>query len=284
MQAGGYIRNYIIIPDGNYFINPTDSGRNLNYYSYGLFFQASKKYLEDKLQVGVTVRANGYKYFNIKFNPRLTAVYEVRKGRVLRFAFQQGYRFPSIFEGYSNINSGGVKRVGGLKVMSDGIFEKSWLKSSIDSFQAAVNRDVNVSGASQAAAINKNEDLLKTNSYTYLEPEKVNSFELGYRSLSFNNRLFLDAGIYYNLYSNFIAQIEASIPNTNDSSLMPFYLFDRNKQSRYRLWTNSKTAVHNYGAELELRFVINRHYSLMVNGCLPGIEKYRKERWTGGWF
>ena len=270
--AGGYLRNYIIVPDGNYFINPTDSGHNLNYYSYGLFLQASKKYLHDKLQIGITLRANGNKYFNVKFNPRVTAVYELRPDRVIRFSFQKGYRFPSIFEGYSNINSGGVKRVGGLKVMSNGIFERSWLKSSIDSFQATVNRDVNTSGITQSAAINKNKDLLKTNSYTYLEPEEVNSFELGYRGIFFKNRLFLDAGIYYNRYSNFIAQIEASIPNTSDSALMPAYLFDRNKQSRYRLWTNSKTAVHNYGAELELRYVINRHYSFTVNGCYQELK------------
>ncbi len=272
LQAGGYVRNYIINPDGNYFINPADSGRNLNYYSYGLFVQASRKYLNEKLQVGITVRVNGYRYFDLKLNPRITAVYEMRPGRVVRFAFQQGYRFPSIFEGYSNINSGGVKRVGGLKVMSDGIFEKSWLKSSIDSFQAAVNRDVNSTGISQAAAIEKNESMLKTNSYTYLEPEKINSFEMGYRGILFSNRLFIDADIYYNHYSNFIAQIEASIPNTSDSALMPAYLFDRNRQSRYRLWTNSKTAVHNYGAEIEMRYVINRRYSLSANGCYQELK------------
>jgi iron complex outermembrane receptor protein len=220
--------------------------------------------------------ANEYRYFDLKLNPRFIAVYELKKDKILRFAFQKGYRFPSIFEGYSNINSGGVKRVGGLKVMSDGVFEKSWLKSSIDTFVAKVNRDVNTSGITQTAAIDKNKTILKTNEYTYLKPEEVLSFELGYRGIFAGNRLFIDADIYYNHYTQFIAQIEASIPNTSDSAQMPAYLFDRNKQSRYRLWTNSKTAVHNYGAELELRYNINRHYYISANGCYQELKNTDK--------
>jgi len=57
---------------------------------------------------------------------------------------------------------------------------------------------------------------------------------------------------------------------------MPAYLFDKNKQSRYRLWTNSKTVVHNYGAELELRYIINRHFSLLGNGCYQVLQNTGK--------
>ena len=110
----------------------------------------------------------------------------------IRFSYQNGYRFPSIFEGFSNINSGGVKRVGGLKVMSNGIFESAWLKSSIDAFQTAVNEDVNTNGLTQQQAIDKNSTLLKRNTYTYLQPEQMHSFETGYRSILLNNKLFVD--------------------------------------------------------------------------------------------
>jgi iron complex outermembrane receptor protein len=244
LQIGADYRNYIIVPDGNYFINPTDSGRNLHYTSYGLFVQASRNFLKEKLRISITIRGSRYKYFNLKMNPRFTSVYSLSKKQFIRFSYQDGYRFPSIFEGFSNINSGGVKRVGGLKVMSHNIFENSWLKSSIDSFQAMVNKDVNTQGLSQSVAIEKNKAILQRNNYTYLKPEQMHSFEIGYRSILLNNKLFVDAAFYYNRYSNFIAQIEASIPNTNDAGEIPAFLYDRNKQSRYRLWTNSKTVVH----------------------------------------
>jgi len=272
LQAGADFRDYIIVPDGNYFINPTDSGHNLNYTSYGFFLQASKSLLNNKLQVSGVLRGTGYEYFNLKWNPRLTAVYALTKNDFVRFSYQNGYRFPSIFEGFSNINSGGVKRVGGLKVMSNGVFESSWLKSSIDAFQAAVNNDVNTQGLTTAAAIEKNKGILQRNTYTYLKPEQMHSFEVGYRSI-IKSRFSVDVDFYYNLYSNFIAQIEGSIPNTSDSTQIPAYLYDKNKQARYRLWTNSKTVVHNYGAEAELLYLLTSHYSLWANGSYQALKR-----------
>jgi outer membrane receptor protein involved in Fe transport len=276
LQAGADFRNYIIVPDGNYFINPTEPGHNLNYSSYGFFVQASNSFLRQKLQISVALRASKYQYFDLKFNPRMTAVYSITKSNILRFSYQNGYRFASIFEGFSNINSGGVKRVGGLRVMSNGIFENSWLKNSIDAFQAAVNTDVNTGGLSQSAALEKNKSILQRNTYTYLKPEQMNSFEVGYRSILLDNRLFIDADFYYNLYSDFIAQIEASVPDTNEPALIPASLYDRNKQGRYRLWTNSKTVVHNYGAELEVRYLVSKHYSFSANTSYQALKKTAK--------
>ncbi len=273
LQVGADFRDYIIVPDGNYFINPTDSGHNLNYTSYGFFVQASKRLLHDKLQISAVLRGTGYEYFNLKWNPRLTAVYELTRNDFVRFSYQNGYRFPSIFEGFSNINSGGVKRVGGLKVMSTGVFENTWLKSSIDAFTAAVNKDVNTAGLSQAAAIEKNKGILQHNTYTYLQPEQMHSFEVGYRSILFNNRFSVDIDLYYNFYSNFIAQIEGSVPNTTDSTQMPAYLYDKNKQARYRLWTNSKTIVHNYGTEIDLLYLVDNHYSLFGNASYQTLKR-----------
>jgi iron complex outermembrane receptor protein len=273
LQVGADFRDCIIVPDGNYFINPTDSGHNLNYNSYGFFVQASKRFLHDKLQLSGVLRGTGYEYFNLKWNPRLTAVYELTRSDFVRFSYQNGYRFPSIFEGFSNINSGGVKRVGGLKVMSNGVFENTWLKSSIDEFTAAVNKDVNTHGLSQAAAIEKNKGILQHNTYTYLQPEQMHSFEVGYRTIMLNGRFSVDVDFYYNLYSNFIAQIEGSVPNTTDSAQMPAYLYDKNKQSRYRLWTNSKTIVHNYGAEIDLLYLIDNHYSLFANASYQTLKR-----------
>jgi iron complex outermembrane receptor protein len=273
LQVGADFRDYIIVPDGNYFINPTDSGHNLNYTSYGFFVHASKRFLHDKLQLSAVLRGTGYEYFNLKWNPRLTAVYELARNNFVRFSYQNGYRFPSIFEGFSNINSGGVKRVGGLKVMSNGVFENSWLKSSIDAFTAAVNTDVNTQGLSQSAAIEKNKGLLQRNTYTYLQPEQMHSFEVGYRTIMLNNRFFVDVDFYYNFYSNFIAQIEGSIPNTTDSAQIPAYLYDKNKQARYRLWTNSKTIVHNYGAEIDLLYLIDNHYSISGNASYQTLKR-----------
>ena len=46
------------------------------------------------------------------------------------------------------------------------------------------------------------------------------------------------------------AQVEANIPHTTIEDSIPFYLYDKKKQDRYRLWTNSKTVSYNYGGTL----------------------------------
>ena len=140
LMYGFDFREYIVVPDGNYFINPEKEGENLHYWKAGGFVQATKYFFKAKLKLNAVLRVEKNKYFDAKFSPRIAAVYSPRKQQNFRAAFQVGYRFPSLFEAFSNINSGGVKRVGGLPVMSHGIFENSYLRKSIDDFQAAVNR------------------------------------------------------------------------------------------------------------------------------------------------
>lgn len=278
-QVGADFRNYIILPDGNYFINPEETDQNLNFYKSGIFTQLARSVLNNKLRLSATLRADKCRYFDLVWNPRFTAVYSPGNDRHIRLSYQHGYRFPSIFEGYSNINSGGVKRIGGLRVMSEGIFENIWLKSSIDKFQAAVNSDVNMAGLSQAEAIDKNKGLLQRSDYTYLKPEFMRSFEAGFRGVFLKKRLFVDVDGYYNFYRNFMAQVEGSVPNTAQQPDIPTALFNRNTQFRYRLWTNSKTEVKNYGGSIEARYSIDEHWTASANFTYTTLR--RTDRYDG---
>ncbi|CAD0003331.1 TonB-dependent receptor [Flavobacterium chungangense] len=273
LLSGFDYRNYIIVPDGNYFINPESDSENLTYQKTGAFTQLTKGFFSDKLRLGATIRMDKADYFDAKFTPQFTAVYSPKKTLNFRASYQNGYRFPSIFEGFSNVNSGGVKRVGGLRIMSDGIFENSYTKASIDKFQAQVNSDVNTLGLTQAQAIEKNKNTIQKNPYTYLEPEFVKSFEVGFRGMALNQNLFIDADFYYNSYKNFIAQVEASIPNTTDPSLIPTSLYSRTTQNRYRLWTNSKSKIYNYGGSLGLKYRFDQTFTALTNVTYTKLDR-----------
>lgn len=279
VMSGFDHRTYIIIPDGNYFINPTDTGNNLNYSKSGGFLQVAKDLLKNRLTVGATLRADYADYFNWKINPRLTAVYSPTDELSIRASYQSGYRFPSIFEGFSNVVSGGVKRVGGLRVMSDGVFEQSYTKASIDAFQAKVNADVNSAGQTQVQAIANNKAMLKKNPYTYLQPEYVQSGEMGIRGVALSRNLYVDASAYYNAYENFIAQVEASIPKTTNPDSVATYLYSASKQNKYRLWTNSKSKIRTYGATLKLNYNYTDRYNL--SGSITYSQLDRTENKDG---
>ncbi|WP_281299048.1 TonB-dependent receptor [Flavobacterium limnophilum] len=273
LLSGFDYRTYIIVPDGNYFINPEHNGENLTYGKTGGFTQLSKDLFSKKLRLSASIRGDKADYFEVKFTSRFTAVYSPKEAVNFRASYQSGYRFPSIFEGFSNVNSGGVKRVGGLRIMSDGIFENSYTKVSIDKFQAQVTSDLNTLGLTQAQAIDKNKAIIQKNPYTYLEPEFVRSFEFGFRGLALKKSLLIDADFYYNRYENFIAQVEASIPNTSNPAQIPTALYSKTTQSRYRLWTNSKSKIYNYGSSLGLKYRYNSVFSFLGNLTYSKLDR-----------
>jgi outer membrane receptor protein involved in Fe transport len=278
LLAGFDHRTYIIHPDGNYFINyvPGKEYSNIDYSKTGGFVQVAKEFFDRELKLSATLRADKNDYFDLKLNPRFTAVYSPVVEQNFRVSFQSGYRFPSIFEAFSNVNSGGVKRIGGLRVVSNGIFENSYLRTSIDAFQAAVKNDFN-SGITTDAAIEKEKGLLKKNPYTYLQPEHINSFEAGYKSILFDGQLSVDADFYYNKYNNFIGQVEINVPNTQKADSIPYYLNDKNKQARYRAWTNSQSTVYNIGGSLGLSYKLFQNYVLTGNVSYAKLQRTANE-------
>ncbi len=275
LLAGFDHRNYIIDPDGNYFVNPDPRKGNaaFTYGKTGGFLQAGKDLLNNTLRLTATLRADRNDYFSLKLNPRFTAVYSPVAAQNFRVSFQSGYRFPSIFEAFSNVNSGGVKRIGGLRIVSNGVLENSYLKSSIDAFQAAVKNDFNTQGISTSSAIAKEKGLLVKNYYDYLKPEHINSFEIGYKSLFFDEQLKVDLDFYYNKYDNFIAQVEMSTPNTKNQDSIAIRLNDKNLQSRYRVWTNSRSTVYNYGGSLGLSYRLLHQFTLAGNTSYAKLQR-----------
>ncbi|GEN76901.1 TonB-dependent receptor [Chryseobacterium hagamense] len=266
LLAGMDYQSYIIRPDGNYFVNPA-AGKTGDPFSYGKtggFLQAGKDLFNGFLKVSATIRIDKNDYFEVKYNPRLTAVLTPFNNQSLRMSFQSGSRFPSIFEAFSNVNSGGVKRIGGLKIMSDGIFENAYLRSSIDRFQAAVTADFN-NGMTVAEAVEKEKGLLVKNYYTYLKPEHLTSFEAGYKAFFLKKSLQLDADFYFNRYNDFIAQVEMNVPNTTVQEQIPTFLNNRSQQSRYRMYTNSRSVVYNYGGSIGTNYFLGRHYQISGN-------------------
>lgn len=273
--AGFDHRTFIIVPDGNYFINPRKGKDydNIYYGKTGGFVSVSKKFWNEKIKLGVILRGDKNDYFRLLLNPRFTIVYSPVFNHNLRASFQSGYRYPVLFEAYSNVNSGGVKRVGGLPVMSNGIFEKAWLQTSITAFQTAVLTDINQNGLSKNAAIEKNKELLKKNPYTYIQPEHINAFEAGYKGVFLKGTLLIDADIYFNNYHSFIAQANMNVPNTTNADSIPYYLYDKTKQGQYRMWTNSQTIVHNYGFSAGINWRLISHYVFGANATYSRLKK-----------
>ena len=292
MLIGADARLYEVIPDGNNFVDfkrpiaqrnipqaDGSFGRNIYYKKFGGFAQLTKTLFKEHLKLWGSLRADYNPEFTAKLTPRLAAVYTVKDKHNFRFTFQQGYRFPALFEALSYVNNGRVKRVGILPVINEGLGyrENSYTQSSVAAFNAAVK----LAGNTDTAAV-ANKGLLQPGALPAGRPEGINSFEVGYKSVLFNNKVFIDVDAYTNVYDGFLGQVQVFVPIGENigSNAAAIAMVDRNRdattasngnaaskgQQRYRVYTNAKNKYTSYGSSLGLTY--NFYKTFTVSGNL----------------
>ena len=299
---GADARVYQIIPDGNNFV---DFSRPLNernqpggayvyYQKYGAFAQAAKLLLGNKLKLTASLRADYNPEFSVKVNPRVAAVYTLADKHNFRASYQNGWRFPSLFEALSFVNNGGVRRVGGLARVNEGLnyLQNSYTRTSIDVFNAAVNAYTSANAGtttSQAALRPDIRSLLQVADLRAEQPEQINAFEVGYRSVLLDNKLSIDADAYYNIYSGFLGQVEVSVPKNaagtqvtvgSDDAVIAALRENRDptltkagRQDRYRVYTNSRQNYNSYGSTLGLTYNFVGKYTVGGNVNFNALSK-----------
>ncbi len=288
--VGADYRVYEVIPDGNNFVDLSRAidkrtsadlkgafGNNLYYRKYGAFVQGSKLLLSDKLKVAVSARIDNNPEFKPKFNPRVALVYTLADKHNFRASYQNGFRFPALFEALSYVNNGNVRRVGGLARINEGLgyLENSYTLASLNTFNAVVNMDV-ANGVTRNDAALKNRTLLFKTDLALTAPEHINSFEIGYKSVLFNNKISIDWDAYYNIYSGFLGQVEVAVPSSGtvgtDAAILDMLMANRAKQTRYRVYTNAKNDNISYGSSLGITYNFYEKYVLSGNTTYNALK------------
>ena len=264
-----------VVPDGNNFVDfskpiserNTPGGKDVYYSKFGGFAQVTKKLLHDNLKLVGSIRYDKNLDFEGKFNPRVAVVYTFLRNHNVRLSYQDGYRFPALFEALSYVNNGGVRRVGGLAKINDGLgyLENSFTKVSIDNFSSAVNTDI-ANGLTKNAALAKNANLLVVANLPTLTPEHIQAIDFGYKSVLFNNKVVIDFDAYYNIEKGFLGQIEVAVPKTSITSDSAAYdAYTKTRNTRYRVFTNARNTYFSYGGALRLSYNFYKTYSISGN-------------------
>ena len=291
MLVGGDARIYEIIPDGNNFVDFSrpiaernkplkdgSFGTNVYYKKFGTFSQLTKTFFDDKLKLFASLRFDYNPEFDPKFTPRIAGVYTLKQKHNFRVTYQQGYRYPALFEALSYVNNGRVKRVGSLSYINEGLgyLDNSYTQASVVDFNAVVS----AAGNSDSAAL-ANRNLLVVANLPKARPEKINSFEVGYKSVLLHNKLVIDIDAYTNKYDGFLGQVQVFVPKgeTVSSDAAVLAMLDRNRdataatastaaskgQERYRVYTNAKNTYTNYGAGFAVTYNFFKKYIIAGN-------------------
>ena len=264
--AGANVRRYDLNSEGTLFALK-DNGEEFNIDEFGSYFQLSKDVLDDKLDLQGSLRFDKNEYFDGQFTPRLSAVYTVANDHNIRASFQRGFRVPTTQTQFIDLDVVTRRLVGSNPVLVDRYnFEENTVYRT-ESVQAAREAVREGQGISQAA------QLLEPVEFEDFETEKVNTFEIGYKSL-IGNRLFIDAYYYYSVYDDFVAEIDftqAVDLTDNDASdgFAPVTGFDPDSEAGRQAIVNNTV---NGGRLQRYGFDVNADGSVEAQGFAVGAE------------
>jgi outer membrane receptor protein involved in Fe transport len=269
LQAGGNYRMYDMFTNGTLF---DDKDQKITIKEGGVFVQISKRFFDDKFKVTVSDRYDKNENFKGRMTPRASAVLTVAKNHHFRTSYQTGFRNPTPVDQYIKLNAGPITILGGVPNNSKGmnVYENSFTASSVGAFGAAFGAAV-ASGTPPDQAMMNNKDLLQKSNVAYIKPERIKTFEIGYKSMLFN-KLMIDANYYTSSYTDFILNTVVIKPQNNvlgtDGTVNPDAAGDilNGNVQAYQLYTNATDEVAAQGATLGVTYLFSKGYSLGANG------------------
>lgn len=287
IQLGGSFRQYEMNSEGTIF---TDFDGPIRYDEYGAYAQLVKKFMkEERLKLTASIRYDKSQNFDGFFSPRVALVYSAGATKVhnFRVSYQTGFRNPTTQDQYIGLDLGPYALIGsapdnlprytevrtvsqagqdagaGETVTLSGTdaYNDSYTIPSVQAYRAAV-------AAGDANAVS----LLQKANISLIEPERVQAFEVGYRSV-IQNDLSIDINGYYNIYNDFLNQSRVYTPyygtvgETTTGGPTPTAVDAVNNGDLriFQLYSNSKTQVTSVGFGIGLAKKVYKDFELGVN-------------------
>ncbi|MEO6169204.1 MAG: TonB-dependent receptor, partial [Chitinophagales bacterium] len=258
---------------------------------YAAFAQATKKLFRDHLKLLAALRFDKADNFKGVWAPRFAAVYHPGDQNYFRTSWQYGYRLPDPQLQFMDIQlSPKSHRLGGTAVVDTPYDSRynSFTAASTFLFDSLVHAFLEVNPDSFNAAINHFSSVLQQSPYDYIQPEKVQTFELGYQRLLFVEQLYFDVNYFHNEYSGFIfstvlVKPKSGGPGSPADLIDAAYAIDSGAVENFLTVVNSPDKVIMDGIEMGASLLLPRGYKLagnftwihsnvMPGKLLPGIR------------
>jgi outer membrane receptor protein involved in Fe transport len=288
IQVGGSFRLYELNSHGRIY---TDANGPILYNEYGAYTQLTKKVMDDRLKLSGSIRYDKSKNFEGNYSPRISAVYSAgdKKQHNLRASFQTGFRNPSTQDQYIGFNVGSAILLGSApdnltrysEVRGNNINGSGQISAfgqSILGTNTVVMTGLNAYNNSYTAtsvATGDPSKFKKTN-LNYVKPEEVKAFELGYRSVL--GKTSIDVNGYYNVYNNFIGNVNVlapyygiaqdapnPTPNPANPGFQSLAAIRSGDYRVYQLYANTDVEIKSFGFGLGLSRKVIRDFEVGVS-------------------
>jgi outer membrane receptor protein involved in Fe transport len=240
LTLGANARMYRPFTDGTIFRDETERITN---NEFGVYGGATKQFGD--FAVSAATRVDKNQNFKLLVSPAGSVVWKSSENNFLRASFSSAIRNPTLSDQYLDLDVGPARLIGNINGFDSLILLDNFLE------------------------YRKNPSTAFKDKYIApIKPEKVRTFEVGYRTTLFE-KLFIDASYYYNTYTDFIGyQIGVKIPIVYvelipGTPLTPIRQFT-NIQT-FRIAANSDKIVNSQGFAIGLNYYFAKYYSFNGN-------------------
>ena len=234
ITVGGSARLYTPRSEGTIFKDT--AGTTIRNFEYGFYTGIEKKFFDGDLMATGAVRVDKNQNFDWVSTPAASLVWKLNQNTYLRGSFSSAIRNPTLTDQYLNLPVGRAILLGNLEGFDSLI--------TVESFRSFLDT--------------RSFDSLDYFDAPPIQPEKVKTFELGFRTTLFNS-VYVDAGYYYSFYNDFIGY-NIGI----DSDFDPQTNFPINTVV-YRVAANSLNQVTTQGLAVGLNYYFKDYYMLAGN-------------------
>lgn len=266
LLVGANFRQYDLFSDGTIFNeDPEGDGsfERVQINEYGAFAQASKRFFNEHLKLQASLRYDKNENFEGQVSPRIAAVYTTgdKRQHNIRASFQTGFRNPSTQNQFIFFPTGQGILVGST--------EANAKRYGIHNGGAYTNASYNAFIGSVLAGA-PNPGLLQERNIAFVQPERLQAYEIGYKGLV-SPKFLVDISAYYSIYNDFITQetVRAKAGTTHRGQVLPgvqeLLMGQASAATAWRPYVNATEVVTSLGAGMGLTYQMPKGYSLYGN-------------------
>ncbi len=214
--------------------------RRVTNHQFGAYAGYERKFIADALILKATLRMDKNENFDAVFSPAASVVYQHNENHVFRGGVSAAVRNPTMADQFLYYDIGRAILVGNLNGFDS--------LATFDSFNAARN-----------AGATFGWDLIEFIDVAPIKPERVRTFELGYRG-TLGTKVYVDAGYFYSVYEDFIGfNFGINLPYTPQNPLPPA------SARALRVAANAVETVTTQGANIGVNYYFARRWALTTN-------------------
>ncbi|MBN3519165.1 TonB-dependent receptor [Algoriphagus lutimaris] len=315
--VGANYRIYSLNSNGTIFALD-ENGDEFNINEYGGYIQGSKRFFNDHFKLTASARYDKNENFAGQWSPRISGVYTVGNHN-FRASYQTGFRIPTNQDQYIDLNTPQARLIGGLPLFADRYNlnnNPGYTLANVTKFGAAVQQSAQdpaiqsqaieyvqglieqgiIDPADAPAAIiqaiglfasTANINQLQPYEIKEFKPERVKSFEVGYKGI-WGNNLLVDAYAYFNRFENFnglqvLVQDKTDAGLAGPNALTGLNLIGAIPNSRnvYGLPVNRTEIIESWGWAASLDYKLPKGYTIGGNVSYNTLSNLEELAETG---